>query len=236
MANPYAPPSTVAIPDRPASGPAATYGFESPRQGVIYGLAACSAMTALFIPAMLWQASTTLPYSSATDSELDIEPVLFQGTAELAVAGIGVLALLAYFTTVVLWGMWSMRANRNMRALRPDGHFAITPGWTVGWFFVPIANLFKPYEAVKEMYVNSSTDGFSRMGVLGWWWATWIIGNVVSSLSMVPAMADPMAPATSALTAVDVFTSLLSIIAGILAIIIIRTINRNQLELVRRQR
>ena len=27
-----------------------------------------------------------------------------------------------------------------------------TPGWIAGWFFVPIMNLFRPYEAVKELY------------------------------------------------------------------------------------
>jgi hypothetical protein len=190
--------------------------------------------TAIFIPALIWQASAGYePW--ALDAPLDKDPVFFRGAADVAVLSVGLLALLAYFTTVVLWAMWSVRANKNMRALRPDGHFTFTPGWTAGWFFVPIANLFKPYQAVKEMFVNSSTDGFSRMGVLGWWWGTWIIGNAVSSVSLFSSMADPVADPSSLVTGVDAATSALNIVTGILAIMVVRTINRNQVELLRRQ-
>ena len=176
MANPYAPPTAAGIPVQPTFSDTTACAFAEPRQAVIHSLAACNVATAIFIPALIWQASAGYePW--ALDAPLDKDPVFFRGAADVAVLSVGLLALLAYFTTVVLWAMWRVRANKNMRALRPDGHFTFTPGWTAGWFFVPIANLFKPYQAVKEMFVNSSTDGFSRMGVSAG-------GGVLGSLGM----------------------------------------------------
>ena len=54
-----------------------------------------------------------------------------------------------------------------------------TPGWAVGWYFVPIANLWKPYQAMKEIWRASKNPGNwqaeTTSGFLGWWWFWWII-------------------------------------------------------------
>ena len=62
--------------------------------------------------------------------------------------------LVVYLGGIFFFFMWLVRANKNARALGArDMEF--TPGWMVGWFFVPLANLFKPYEAVEELYLAS---------------------------------------------------------------------------------
>ena len=50
---------------------------------------------------------------------------------------------------------WIYRTNFNLRALSQE-RMSFTPGWSVGWYFVPIANLFKPYQAMKEIWANSA--------------------------------------------------------------------------------
>src|ERR1700754_3506800 len=54
-------------------------------------------------------------------------------------------------TTIIVFAVWIHRANRNARALGAVG-MRFSPGWAVGWFFVPIANLWKPYQAMKEIW------------------------------------------------------------------------------------
>jgi hypothetical protein len=49
----------------------------------------------------------------------------------------------------VLVGVWIYRANANAHAL--GGDLSVSPGWAVGWFFVPIACLFKPYLAMRRL-------------------------------------------------------------------------------------
>lgn len=68
------------------------------------------------------------------------------------IIGIGYLFVLAL--CYILSGIWIVRASKNAASLMPDSK-RITPGWAVGWYFIPFANLFKPYQAMRETW-NSS--------------------------------------------------------------------------------
>ena len=70
--------------------------------------------------------------------------------------------------------IWTYRANHNARCLGALG-MVFTPGWSVAWRFIPIANLWKPYQVMKEIWFASaspsswSSNG-SAPGLLRWWW------------------------------------------------------------------
>ena len=51
----------------------------------------------------------------------------------------------------VAFFMWVYRANQNARDLSGN-ELEFSPGWSVGWFFVPIAALFMPYRVVAEIW------------------------------------------------------------------------------------
>lgn len=61
----------------------------------------------------------------------------------------------------------------------------ISPGWSVGWFFVPFANLVKPYEGVKETWrASHQTGGLyeeAESELLPWWWGLWLLTNILST-------------------------------------------------------
>jgi hypothetical protein len=71
--------------------------------------------------------------------------------------------------------VWVYRANRNARDLGADG-MRYGPGWSVGWFFVPIASLFMPYLVMREIWKASSPSAngqwrrTSVSPILGVWW------------------------------------------------------------------
>lgn len=62
-----------------------------------------------------------------------------------------------------------------------------TPGWSVGWFFVPIANLWKPLGATRQTWQASispeSWQSVKAPGILGVWWFFWIVASVVGRVS-----------------------------------------------------
>lgn len=91
--------------------------------------------------------------------------------------------LLVFIVSGVLILRWIYRANQNARALGAEG-MTFTPGWSAGWYFVPVFTLWKPYQAMKEIWKASvnPTDwkNVEPGGVLGLWWATWIISNMIS--------------------------------------------------------
>ena len=81
--------------------------------------------------------------------------------------------------TGVLVLMWIYRANYNARQLGAID-MTFTPGWSIGWYFIPVVNLWKPYRAMKEIWhasANPKTWQNQRHTppLLSWWWGLWII-------------------------------------------------------------
>ena len=85
--------------------------------------------------------------------------------------------------SLIVFLVWVYRANRNARSLGADG-MQYTPGWSVGWFFVPIMGLFMPYFAIKEIYQASTSNAAENWQqaavspVLGIWWAACVLSGV----------------------------------------------------------
>ncbi len=67
---------------------------------------------------------------------------------------IGVAQIVLSFVSSIVFLVWIYRSNKNLRSLSA-GSLRFTPGWAVGWFFIPIMDLFRPYQVVKEIYKES---------------------------------------------------------------------------------
>ncbi len=137
-------------------------------------LIACVAVSALAVAADL--------YSYAEYSALPANAVIAdQFLASDAVRGLVAFlqfGLLVACTVVFL--MWAYRANKNLRALAGVA-MRFTPGWTVWWFFIPIASLFKPYQAVKEIWHVSHGTTDDGHAAVKWWWFLFLLSNLVGS-------------------------------------------------------
>ncbi len=86
-----------------------------------------------------------------------------------------------FIITAIFFLKWMARANRNVR------HFgardlAATPNWAAGSFFIPFVNLWRPYQAMREIWQASRDPLFwknaTAPGILGLWWALWLINGV----------------------------------------------------------
>ncbi|MBN1817841.1 MAG: DUF4328 domain-containing protein [Sedimentisphaerales bacterium] len=84
--------------------------------------------------------------------------------------------------TFIIFLFWVYRTKYNVVQLGAQD-LEFTPGWSVGWFFVPLLFLWKPYLAMQETFKASRNPGNwkGRPGspVIGGWWACWIIGLVL---------------------------------------------------------
>jgi hypothetical protein len=140
----------------------------------------------------------------------------------VAMAFLGALVAAAVF-----FGIWVHRASKNLRGLGRHG-MQFTPGWCVGWFYVPFANLVRPFKAVSEIWRASTSDpesGWSMMGtstaLLGVWWGTWLLGNIVSNIS--GRVDDPAASG-----GIGLVGSGLLLVAAISCILVMRGISARQ--------
>jgi hypothetical protein len=109
---------------------------------------------------------------------------------ESILAMLGLLAYSAvffiYLGSVVFIAMWIHRAHANLVEAGLQG-LEYTPGWSVGWFFVPFANLIMPFRAMRELWNRSHGDNDSFTGLassdLGAWWGCFLAGNILSNIS-----------------------------------------------------
>jgi hypothetical protein len=101
---------------------------------------------------------------------------------EAAIAG---LTLLVSIATVIAFGRWIVLAHRNLPALGAQS-LEFRPGWAVGWYFIPIANLWKPYQAMKALWQHSqharSPDLSASTWILPTWWMFWLISNFLGNI------------------------------------------------------
>ena len=139
----------------------------------------------------------------------------------------GTLQLLVFIVVVVFFLLWFHRAATNLRAFvsRPRD----SPGWAVGSWFVPIANLFVPKRAANDMWrAGRPQDHYPS--VIDWWWAFWLIssflGNIVGRVYWRAEELEEFRTADY----LDVATSVMSIVAALLCIKVVREITRRQGE------
>lgn len=94
--------------------------------------------------------------------------------------------VLIVIVTGVIFLMWIHRANRNARGLGAQG-MMFTPGWSVGWYFVPIWALWKPYYAMKEIWQASENPGAwqsqTAPRLLRTWWTLWVISCMLGQMA-----------------------------------------------------
>lgn len=118
-------------------------------------------------------------YSSAEIAAADV--------SDQRQAAIGLLSSAIFVVSGFLILKWVYRANSNARRLGAT-HLRFTPGWAVGWYFIPLLNLVRPYQAMKEIWrassnpVNWKTEPVSSL--LRWWWFFWIVFSFLGIASM----------------------------------------------------
>lgn len=82
---------------------------------------------------------------------------------------------------LILFLVWIYFTVRYLYRLS-YGRMRFTPGWSVGWFLIPIANLWKPYQVVNEIRLRSEKflNRFDALpphsSLIQLWWAATIIG------------------------------------------------------------
>ena len=137
----------------------------------------------------------------------------FTGAAAAYVA-LGLTDILLTLVTIVFFAMWIYRAAANIVAAGTVG-FDYTPGWAVGWFFIPIANLFKPYAAMRQIW-NASHGGQGDQleraeGLLAIWWGTWVLANIASNISLRLTINPASAAELETGQQIGIFASLVSL-------------------------
>ena len=133
--------------------------------------------------------------------------------------------------TAIVFLMWVYRSCANVHTFGAQ-NLRITPGWSVGWFFVPIASLWMPYKGMSQIMRASRNpanwEAEPTGPLVGWWWFfylfTYITNTIVARLAKDAETIEDMLTASTLTTGSYVF----DVINAGVALALVRTIYKYQ--------
>jgi hypothetical protein len=170
---------------------------------------------------------------------------------------LAILGMVLLVPTAVLFLRWFHRAVLTARKLNPE--LDRTPSDAVAAFFIPLANIVAPYSIARDVAKAIDPDDLPPIHVaepmagaayrgsglspsttripgtyVGLWWATYIVGGVISSAAMMAAASHDV----DSLLVGSMGSMLgpaLHIVSAVLAIVLVRRIGARLDERARRQ-
>ncbi len=117
---------------------------------------------------------------SAIPSNLDIDSILIP--ADIMSIFANFFKFVFSIIGTILFFRWIYVSVKNLRALSGKS-MRFTPGWSVGWFFIPIASYFKSLPIMKEIWRVSHKDDGVEYRLVRRWWQFFILSQAFSRLA-----------------------------------------------------
>ena len=147
---------------------------------------------------------------------------------QLAAAG---LRLGAYAGSGALVLAWTWRANVAVRRLGARG-LRFSPGWAVGWYFVPLANLLLPWRALQEIWRASAQprdwQAQPAPGWLGWWWFYLLVAGAAGAAAVLLPMGEVEMLELFAASAAMLLSDAAGLVSAAILFVIVGRVQRMQ--------
>lgn len=147
--------------------------------------------------------------------------------ADVPISLTALLYVVVYLIGGFLGLKWIYRVNRNAHSFVRG--LTNTPPWAIAWFFVPIAALWKPYEALSEAWQASERPQRWRTApkpaFLPWWWGAWLIASFVGNGV---AVATWNIPDTKVVAQLMILSAVPTLVADVLFIRLVKGLSNLQ--------
>ena len=143
---------------------------------------------------------------------------------------LALVSVVAFLGCAIVVGRWIYRATANAHALSDE--MTVSPGLAVGSYFIPILNLFKPFQGMKEAWLashhRSNWHGEPTTGLLIVWWTLWLVTNILGNVSLRMSMENEDGSLTGAVATIEVLTSLLNLPLCLVLVAMMKRLARAQ--------
>jgi hypothetical protein len=113
-------------------------------------------------------------------SDIDFSAALLP--SDIITGIIGIVQFVLVLILFINYLRWIYKVNIIL-ASKESGLLKYTPGLSVGYYFIPILNLFRPYQVLKNywqiIFKNENTD----YSIIKWWWALWLFSNFIGRIA-----------------------------------------------------
>jgi Domain of unknown function (DUF4328) len=224
--NPYAPPasSLVGAADVVAREDATT-GFRdlsgiSRKLALLLLIGAGLRVLGLVSSVMQFSLLTHPPYTMAQATANDLRERLTNSGQ-----------LILFLITAIVFGRWIYFAQKNLRELGAR-YLRFGPGWSVGVFFIPLLNLWAPYQAMRDLVKASRNPRVWYLEdtpvLIIIWWILWLLTQfIVNGMLRSTAYARTI-DQLEVVTILEIASGALSVPLYLLANYIVRRVWRDQ--------
>jgi hypothetical protein len=163
-----------------------------------------------------------LMYTLRNEAPSD-DPVL------VALGGVVVLNIALFVGTAAAFMRWLYLALTNLHGWRIPG-LSHGPGWAIGAWFIPLANVVIPVKVMSTVARGSSVPADGRypeatgVDLVAWWWTFFVLSQVVT----VATFRDLFVGSVGYVYGVTGLNHVLTFIAAVLAIVLVVRITRRQ--------
>jgi hypothetical protein len=163
--------------------------------------------------------ASAITFTLLVTHSFDTPVTVVDATSDWRLSILLVVTLLPYLVSGFLVLSWIHRTNSNAQAYSTG--MKVSPGWNVAFFFVPIVNLWKPFQGIRQSWEVAHMHDQSVPDWMRWWWGCWLAVNFIFSTSL--AMGRPAENVET--VAIAVFLNTLGAIVSVpLALLLIRLI------------
>ncbi|MFC9247283.1 DUF4328 domain-containing protein [Streptomyces sp. NPDC057136] len=155
--------------------------------------------------------------------------------ADWLYVGAGSLQVMAMLATAVVFIIWFRRVRLNAEVFDASAQ-PMKPGWTIGAWFVPIANFWLPRRIAGGIWTASAqtnTDGSWRtvsQAPMNLWWGVWVFSVLISRFASKRYEQAELPQEIMDAAGMVLASDALDIVAAALAIHFVRTLTRMQGE------
>jgi hypothetical protein len=144
---------------------------------------------------------------------------------------VGIVQILTYVVSGVWILRWIYVACSNARGLAPD-RMKFSPGWSVGWYFIPFLSLWKPYQAMKEIWRVSANprnpNAEPDSGLLASWWFFFIAASLIGNAAFRMSLSAEQIGQLLAANVVTRISDIAGIPLALIFMVVVRRIHDNQ--------
>lgn len=169
--------------------------------------------------------------SFASDAELDRQATLVDTFTQYA----NLAYLIVFLWSAIVIGRWTYRAMKNLRGMGYET--TVSPGWAVGWHFIPVALIWMPFRGMAQIWrgsVHGAPVGDTKLpSSMRIWWACWLLGNWASFAAFrtqQTGLATEDFEVVQAAMGLNILGSVLHIVSALLLLRIIKMVSRAQSE------
>jgi hypothetical protein len=149
---------------------------------------------------------------------------------------IGLAYSLAFLAAGFLVLRWIYRVNKNAHVL--TDWMQMTPGWNIGFFFIPIALLWKPFEGVRQSWQATFSpedpDAEPVPDLLRWWWGLWLASSMLGNISLRMSLNAQTVSDQLRVDAIDLFSVVIDIPLVLVLATMIRKLSMAQSGVLKR--